>query len=318
MKAWISRYELVPRRDLSARASSAPRRGALLRFRDGYADLHPWRELGDDPLEEHLDSIVAETPTSLARRSLDCALIDGEARTAGYSLFEGHTVPPSHYPLGALEKDLDFELLRAAGFDRAKLKAGRQPVVESSRLAAATPSIVASGIRIRIDFNSALGVADLDAFLESLPPRLIDHLDFLEDPVPADPNAWKEIRSRWGVRIAADREKPATDSWDVAVIKPAYEGDRTIALCIDAGKPLVFTSALDHPLGQLWAAWNAAVALRDHPGRVLACGLLTHDAYERNAFSDLLSSIGPVLIPPRGAGLGFGDLLEALPWKRLS
>jgi len=51
---WIHRYTLVPRRSLSPLAGARPRAGALLRAGDGFADIHPWPELGDAPLDEQL------------------------------------------------------------------------------------------------------------------------------------------------------------------------------------------------------------------------------------------------------------------------
>jgi O-succinylbenzoate synthase len=120
------------------------------------------------------------------------------------------------------------------------------------------------------------------------------------------------------VEIAADREKPEADCWNVAVIKPAAESDEDIARVLSLGKPLLFTSAMDHPVGQLWAAWTAAATNRDHPGRVLPCGLLSHHAYEANEFSERLVTRDAVLAAPGGTGLGFDDLLERVDWKRLT
>ena len=317
MTAWFSPYTLVPRAELNARSGSRPRNGALLRIGSGFADLHPWPELGDLPLEAHLASIAAGRPTSLARRSLDCAAADGQARELGVSLFEGLPIPPSHYPAGAGELP-DFRFLERAGFDRVKMKAGADAGADLARLTAAAPSLLGTPIRLRIDFNSSLTLAELGEMLAAMTPQLLARIDFLEDPVPPEAATWNEIRRRWGVRLAADREKLDPSSWDIAVIKPAWEPAGAAASALEMGKPLVFTSAMDHPIGQLWAAWNAAVAQKDHPGRVLACGLLSHGVYEANEFSDRLEAEGAVLLPPDRTGLGFDDLLEALEWKRLT
>lgn len=317
MTTWFHLYELVPRTAPNARAGATTRRGALLRIGDGFADLHPWPELGDEPLEEHLASIRAEMPTGLALQSIACALVDGEARAAGYSVFEDIEIPPSHFPVGGLEAELDFELLGLAGFDRIKMKAGRDPLREVERLVAEGPRILNARLQLRIDFNAALGIADLDAFLGALPERLLEQIEFLEDPLPPDPRAWSDIRRRWNIRLAADREKPADQAWDVAVIKPASEGESAIEKARLAGKQIVFTSAMDHPLGQAWAAWNAADFAKKHPALSLPCGLLTHGLYEPTEFSERLTTNGARLLPPGGTGLGFDDLLDPLDWKRL-
>ncbi len=317
MTVRVSRYALTPRSRPNARSTASPREGALLRIGSGFADLHPWPELGDLPLEAHLASIAAGRPTRLATRSLACAAADGQARELGVSLFEGLPIPPSHYPIGIGEIP-EFIFLERAGFDRAKMKAGSDAAAEADRLAEATPSLLKTGIRLRIDFNGSLSQSEIGDMLERLPRALIERIEFLEDPVPADSAAWNAIRQRWRVKIAADREKPDSDCWDIAVIKPAWEPDETVEIAIDRGKPLVFTSAMDHPVGQLWAAWNAAVAQKDHPGRVLACGLLSHGAYEQNEFSECLATDGAILLPPEGHGLGFDELLEGLDWARLT
>src|SRR5947207_12510223 len=90
------RYELVPKRRLSAIAGR--RVGALIRISDGFADVHPWPELGDLPLDEQLSLLARGVTTPLTARSLCFAALDAEARAASRNLFEGLTIPPSHWP----------------------------------------------------------------------------------------------------------------------------------------------------------------------------------------------------------------------------
>ena len=47
-------------------------------------------------------------------------------------------------------------------------------------------------------------------------------------------------------------------------------------------------------------------------------GLQTHGLFEADQFTERLGVAGPTFTAPGGAGLGFDDLLEKLPWKRLS
>lgn len=302
-------YELRPRRAPNARTPAAPRRGALLRIGEGFADLHPWPELGDEPLETHLESLRHGSPTPIARQSLLCASIEGAARRAGRSLFEGLSIPRSH-ALVELEYP-DLEGLAAAGFGSIKIKAGFDAGAEAGRLAALAPRIAASGLRLRIDFNGTGTLSGLLAFVRSLPAEAARAIEFLEDP--ASPSTWNALRESTGLRIAADRVKPADAAWDVTVLKPAAEP------CDDlpAG-PLVFTSAMDHPLGQMWAAFVAARAGADRKDSLLDCGLLSHGIYESTPFSEALRVEGPHLLPPSGTGLGFDDLLEQLPWRPLA
>jgi len=72
------------------------------------------------------------------------------------------------------------------------------------------------------------------------------------------------------------------------------------------------TSYMDHPVGQLFAAYVAAKHATSS-----RCGLVTHVLYEKNAFIEQLGIDGMRLVPPAGRGIGFDDLLERLPWKKL-
>ena len=55
---WISRYTLKPKRALSAIAREGVREGALIRVGDGFEDMHPWPELGDEPLDGQLKRLA--------------------------------------------------------------------------------------------------------------------------------------------------------------------------------------------------------------------------------------------------------------------
>jgi O-succinylbenzoic acid--CoA ligase len=70
---------------------------------------------------------------------------------------------------------------------------------------------------------------------------------------------------------------------------------------------------MDHPVGQLWAAVEAARWPHPH----LPAGLLTHSLFEPDEFTEAICSDGPHLIPPTEPGLGFGKLLDRLPWQSL-
>ena len=47
------------------------------------------------------------------------------------------------------------------------------------------------------------------------------------------------------------------------------------------------------------------------------CGLQTHGLFEMDAFTARLGPVKPGFKPPGGSGLGFDDLLEDLPWKKI-
>jgi O-succinylbenzoate synthase len=228
MNVWYWRYELVPRRRLSAIATDAPRQGALIRIDDGIADVHPWPELGDAPLETQLAKLAGGQTTALTRRSLEMAKIDGAARERGVSLFVGLTIPESHWP-GPDPPE---------GFDTVKLKSIER---------------IPAGVRLRFDFNARLTPEQFLMIAEGLPG---DRIDFVEDPCPYDGGTWSALRQATGLRLALDRFV-AEEGVDVLVVKPAIQD------IPDTNKELVITSYMDHPVGQFGAAYFAAL----HPSR---------------------------------------------------
>jgi O-succinylbenzoate synthase len=133
---------------------------------------------------------------------------------------------------------------------------------------------------------------------------------------------WSNLHVRFGVRRAFDRAKGrsvniAVRSSEVLIYKSAVDPALEYSSLVSASSlPISYTSYLDHPVGQAFATYSAAANIIGAT-TVETCGLLTHDVYEPNAFSERLKTNGPVLIPPEGTGIGFDDLLENLPWVEL-
>ena len=296
------RYELTPKRRLSAVAVDGVRRGALIRVNGGVADIHPWPELGDLPLDEQLALLARGETTPLTKASLEFASLDASARQDGRSLFDGLTIPPSHWP----GPD------PPAAFDTAKLK---------------SIDVIPDRVRLRIDFNATLTAEEFVQIAATLPR---ERIDFIEDPCPYDDAVWRELRSTTGLRLAVDRAPRSSqhrqeclchtssamwhrhsclcsvNSYDVLILKPALDE----IPCTDA--EVVVTSYMDHPIGQLCAAYAAATA-----NITSTCGLITHVLFENNPFIERMRIDGTRLVPPEGSGWGFDDLLENLPWQKL-
>ena len=273
------RYELMPKRRLSAIADAGPRRGALIRVNGGYADVHPWPELGDLPLDEQLALLARGKTTPLTSSSLEFASIDAAARRDGRSLFDGLTIPPSHWP----GPD------PPPAFDTVKLK---------------SIDVIPDRVRLRIDFNATLTAEEFVDIAATLPR---ERIDFVGDPCPYDASTWRELRTKTGLRLALDRAPSSSqDSFDVLIVKPALEE----IPCNDA--EIVVTSYMDHPIGQLCAAYSAATA-----NITSTCGLITHVLFENDPFIERMRIDGTRLVPPDGSGWGFDDLLEKLPWQEL-
>lgn len=311
---YIHRYELQPVAALNRRSSSAKRQGVLLRSSTGgVACIQPWPELGDSPLADELDALKSRQPLGLGRRALDCLRADGEARQKRKSLFSpGLDIPDSHatLPPGNVgEKAL--QSLHDAGFRTGKVKAPEDPSLLIKMLS--SWSALLPEWTWRIDFNQTLTGNQFPSLAKSLIECTGGRIDFFEDPVPYDRRRWS-LWERNGLSLAADRlpaglqpESPLP----LRVWKPALD-----AIEIHPARKWVVTSYMDHPVGQAWAAYEAA-RLNDGTCEVLLCGLVTQHLYCKTAFSELMGTPSPVFPPLSGTGLGFDDLIESIRWEKL-
>ena len=314
-KPFISRYRLKTRGYLNAVSSRREFDGALIRVGDGFGCIHPWPELGDPPLAKCLADLAGERCRALVRRALRCAEYDAAGRSHDESLFEEMEVPPSHASL--VKADVG-EISRAveAGFAIVKLKFGRDLPQEAALLEAMAGEF--SALRWRLDFNECLGAEEAAAFLTSLSEPTRKAIDCVEDPCPFAESTWAELHRRTGLSLAVDMEATTLSAAaQVLVIKPAIDEPFLLAeAALRHRQRVVLTSYMDHPLGQAFAAWEAARLGLQFPGLPDVCGLQTHHLFEPDAFSEALGPWGPAFQAPAGTGLGFDDLLEALPWTR--
>ncbi|MBR5890381.1 MAG: hypothetical protein IKY92_10095 [Akkermansia sp.] len=301
---------------MSARAAAQPREGVLLRGDNGgYACLQAWPELGDSPLEYELDALREGNPMRLGARALKCIELDGEARAKGVSLFDGLSVPRSYATLTVSATPSQVYNLHQRGFRVGKIKVIPKLSATVERLvnlAAMVPDW-----KWRVDFNCTLTTEEALQFWDMLPEAMRQRIDFVEDPCYYDVNAWQSLQDA-GMPLAYDMPVqnegsiPAQTSTPMMrIVKPARHQSTK-------GHP-VFTSYMDHPLGQCWAAYNAAVFYTGKPAEEIPlCGLVTHHVYRPNAFSEEMGmNISPEFPVPAGTGLGFDKLLAALPWKKL-
>lgn len=315
-KPMIARYRLRSRGFLNAISNRREFEGALIEVDGGFGCIHPWPELGDPPLEKCLADLAGARRWPIVRRALRCVEFDRAARVLDESLFEEMEVPLSHATLAS--GDLaEIALAVEAGFTTVKLKCGRDLATESTFLdtmAAEFPQL-----KWRLDFNEFPSLEEVTQFLSSLKEATRSAIDFIEDPCPYSESAWKELRRNTRLNLAVDREAaPLSAAAQVMVIKPAVDEPFLLGeAAISHGQRVVLTSYMDHPLGQAFAAWEAARLELIFPGLVGLCGLQTHHLFEPDAFSEALGRWSPEFKTPPGTGLGFDDALDALPWTRL-
>jgi O-succinylbenzoate synthase len=315
-KPLISRYRLKTRGFLNSISNRSVFEGALIQVDGGYGCIHPWAELGDPPLEKCLSDLAGARRWPIVRRALRCAEYDRAARGYEESLFEEMEVPLSHATLAKADA---AEVARAVdtGFTAVKLKAGRDLAAESTFLESMATEFPA--LRWRLDFNESLSPGEAADFLRGLSEKTRGAIDFAEDPCPYSDTAWPALRKTTGVKLAVDREaSPQSAAAQFMVIKPAVDepfllGEAALAF----QQRVILTSYMDHPLGQAFAAWEAARLELQFPGLVGLCGLQTHHLFEPDEFTEELGPWSPTFKAPGGTGLGFNDLLAALPWTRL-
>ncbi len=311
-----SSYTLYPVGAMSARAAAQPRQGVLLRSEDGgHACLQAWPELGDAPLEYELDALRDGNPLRLGACALRCMEVDAAARAQNSNLFEGKMIPLSHATLTVSATPSQVYNLNQRGFKVGKIKVLPRLEVTAARLV--NFAAIVPDWKWRLDFNCTLTVDDTLRFWDMLSDSLKQRIDFIEDPCYYDVNNWQRLQDAgiplgYDLPLQNEDEVPArTKTPMMRLVKPARHSS-------NKGLP-VFTSYLDHPLGQCWAAYNAALYYSNKPEvDVPLCGLVTQHVYRPNAFSEELGlNITPEFTPPAGTGLGFDNLLAALDWKKL-
>ena len=315
-KPLISRYRLKARGFLNSISKRREFEGALIQLDGGFSCLHPWPELGDPPLDKCLADLQGARRWPVVKRAIRCAHFDKAARENEDSLFEEMEVPESHATLAAADDD-QVEAAQEAGFSVIKVKFGHDPVKEAEWLNRAIDQFPT--LRWRLDFNENLALDQAKQFLKSLEGQAIRAIDFIEDICPYSDKAWPELFKQHRVPLAVDREAaPHRSGAQVMVIKPAIDEPLLLGeAALQHQQRIVVTSYMEHPVGQAFAAWEAGRLDLQLPGAVGVSGLQTHHLFEADAFSEMLGKWSPTFTVPGGTGIGFDDLLGALPWTRL-
>lgn len=319
-KTSIYQYTMTSSGSLNARSSRIDHRGALVRVSQkgvfGYACIHPWPELGDESLDVNLAALAMGKKTVLCDRAMKCARADATARREGVSLFDGLVVPHSHATL--MLDEADFKTAVNVGFSIVKVKVGRNPAEEAGFIR--EQGKLYPHLKWRLDFNGSLDAEAVESLLDNLGEEVRDKIDFIEDAFLPGITPWVDALGPYDIPMAVDREvEDACGGYGVAVIKPALnEAKSLMERVVEQGKRAVITSYMDHPLGQSFAAWEAACAFQSYPDTVDTCGLITHGLFEQDEFTAALGEPRPEFNPAGGTGLGFDELLESLPWTPLS
>ncbi len=311
-------YQLQYNENYGTLDSARVRQGALLKidFHDGltgYCDCHPWEELGDLSVQNQLALLKQNDTTPLLDCSLRFARLDAEARQDHRSLFDGIQIPPSHQIVSLSD---DIKKLAEIGITHFKLKLGTQ--IEKEILTLKSWVEIVPGLKLRPDFNERLSRESFIDYWDKIPFTVKQKIDYIEDPYPYDPIYWSEDQIQLNVSFAADHQAfkalQHSKSAQYIVHKPAVEKPPSLT---DSKTQLVITTYLDHPLGQMCAAYTAAKLKAIYPNQVNLCGLLSHKCYQNDPFVHAIHSVGQQLTSPGGTGFGFDTLLKELQWKSL-
>lgn len=313
-------YTLHSRGSLNAVSQRREFHGALIRVDGGVGCLHPWPEFGDATIGEQLNLLRAGGTSKVIERGLRMAAVDGEARRRGVSLFADSEIPPCHYSWDQNQPaEAQMQGVLDEGWRAVKTKGWADVERTSLTLEMLGGLMSDSPVKMRVDFNSCLTEVTFGEWIEKSSQGLRERLDFVEDPFPYNAKRWEEMKTRFDVRLALDKQlRGAVEGFDVAVLKPGRREWRELVGELPPQVKVVMTSAMDHAIGQSFAVYEAALAWKELGSQMDLCGLCTEHLFEKDAFFERLSSRGGKLEVDRGGtGLGFDDVLDKLPWLKL-
>lgn len=328
MKIFFHPYFLQPIQSLNAVSAATARQGFLIKIEDpngavGYADLHPWVELGDSPLSSQIEDMRLGKISSQLCQTLCLAQKDAHARLKKQSLFHDLPSIKNNFLISniAVVDSSSLKQIQDQGFDILKIKVGRDFKKEMARL----NDIARAGFKMRLDFNASVSWFEFQMFFAGLDDATLENIQYVEDPCVYDVKIWGEAQKI--VKIAMDNqfskyamsrvsENSQGPAFDVLILKPAkMKIEDSINLCRKFNLQTTVTSYMDHPVGVLHSLAVAMQVKKSLGDQALEAGCYTHHLYQENQFSEEINIQNANIIPPQGFGIGFDKILEALPWQ---
>lgn len=310
-------YQLTPKIAPNRLSTVSKRSGALVKVkfkgfsRNGFADLFPWPELGDEPLDLQVKSLIQGTPLRLAAASLTWAFYEAKAASLGKKLTQEVSYP-CHKTL--LDRNQQIEPC----FQIAKLKISAETLQEWETIEALRERY--PKLKWRFDFNGLFKTkSEARTFYNKISNAMLEAIDFLEDPycpeLMEDPEALKIFED---LAVAVDRHPTpkALAVNEIWVIKPVYFSPEYLftELRNFRGK-VVITSNMDHALGQLTALHAAREISKILGARLLPGGLLTQDNFETYPQMNWVQHKQNQLVSTKNdPGWGPADELSKLLW----
>ena len=271
----------------NGKTTATNRSGVIVEYEGGYGCIQSWPELGDDPLERHLEALQLGNPTGMGLACLNCCKIDGQARRHRTNLISKILIRPSHRLITNIKsiEALKSKLRSLNQEDLIKIK-GTSNLDETLEAV----EYIAQSFRVRIDFNTCLDLSRFRKFLGGLTDHARRQIQFIEDPFPYDADQWMEVSLEFGVRLALDwGSEDALAGFAVRIWKPARQ------LNPPAGSLYCITHNMDHVIGRAYAAYQASL----FKGALLECGL------------------GDISPCEEDVGFGYSKELQLLEWESL-
>ncbi|MFN8943179.1 MAG: enolase C-terminal domain-like protein [Pseudobdellovibrionaceae bacterium] len=327
MKISYHQYELTPIIKLNLFAKKQTREGCLLKIdwengHVGFADLHPWPELGDVPLDQQISGLRNGKISNQIEQSIYLAKRDAIARKIGVSLFDQALRVKNNYLIADYSevKMTDLDQVYARGFNTLKVKVGRD-IGEDIKFVS---KILSSGsFLVRLDYNNLSNWQYFERMMSAFTQAQRSRIEYVEDPFPYNEIAYQEARKF--CQLAVDREyskvvfaEGKKVPVDFIVLKPAIQDvEEVVSIALKHRIPIAVTSYMDHSLGVAHAICLASELKKKNDWLIVQCGCLTTRFYGTDPFSQQISIQGPYIQSISGTGIGFDSLLKNLPWSEV-
>lgn len=319
MKFFFAPYKL------QVRDSSSAREGALLKVewseeKIGYADLHPWPELGDESLTTQLDQLKKLKRTPLLEQAILLASRDADGRQKKINIYDDQPLLKNNALITSLNGK-NFRSLSSLvdqGFTTFKIKAGLSVTDETKFI---NNLVETYPVKLRLDFNNRLSSQDFEKYQSVLSAKAKEQIEYVEDPFFYESTKWQYTKKSlklaldWNLNQVSSYELPEAD---VLIIKPTRDNVETrVAQAKKWGMKVTVTSHMGHPLGVMQCMQVAQSLHRDYPQIMNDPGCMTFDVYRSTEFHSDLNVEGPYIKKAKGYGIGFDVSLKGQKWLPL-
>lgn len=327
IKVAYSPYQLRAQSALNALAYTEVREGILLKIqwpddsRVGYADLHPWPELGDASLENQLSDLRMGKMSTQIEQCVWLADRDAKLRQEKKSIFDVGSPVKNNYLITNFEQATPgfLDHVQKDQFAILKVKVGRSLKAEAEFICRAA----SRGFRLRLDFNGAGSLETLQQFFGMLDPVAKNAIEYVEDPFPYDFKEWSQAQKL--LPLALDNQFTRVDwgnlrqaPFSTLIVKPAkMDIGKSVQLCQLFQLKATVTSYMDHPVGMMHALGVAMSLKKDYPEMMNESGCMTQNLFQMESFAAEISNEGPYITRNSGTGIGFDQLLESSKWYQV-